>query len=74
MKNVDQNTFLEINLKSLGENYVKIKKKVVKRVHKMIFILLCLLFIYLILYSFVVSFYLAFIPVNTEGLGKTKSK
>ena len=28
MKNVDQNTFLDINLKSLSENYLKIKKKV----------------------------------------------
>ncbi len=30
MKNVDQNTFLDINLKSLSENYLKIKKKVNK--------------------------------------------
>ncbi len=28
MKNVDQNTFLDINLRSLGDNYLKIKKKV----------------------------------------------
>ena len=28
MKNVDQNTFLDIDLKSLGDNYLKIKKKV----------------------------------------------
>ena len=28
MKNVDQNTFLDIDLKSLGDNYSKIKKKV----------------------------------------------
>ncbi len=30
MKTVDQNTFLDINLKSLSENYLKIKKKVNK--------------------------------------------
>ena len=28
MKNVDQNTFLDIDLRSLGDNYLKIKKKV----------------------------------------------
>ena len=28
MKNVDQNTFLDIDLKSLADNYLKIKKKV----------------------------------------------
>ena len=30
MKNVDQNTFLDINLRSLSDNYLKIKKKVNK--------------------------------------------